>query len=128
MLLAFSYAASVGLVAPALCTSRAQWIVSPELHVRTHTIGTSDRTFPGVSITAKTGRIPFFDITYLMMPWMLLSLLAVLTACARRPEDGNNRAQLSLMLVLTAFTYRIAVSAKLPPISYTSPRTHTHSA
>ena len=53
-----------------------------------------------------------------MVPWGLLSFLSILTIGARRPEDQNHRAQLALMLVLTAFTYRVATSGRLPPINY----------
>ena len=101
-----------------LCPPNKEWRVYPELHVRAHLVGVGERTFPGLSCTAKAQRDPFYHVVYLGVPWGLLSLLAVLTSNARRPSEGSHRAQLSLMLVLLAFTYRIAAAAKLPPINY----------
>ena len=101
-----------------LCPPNRDFVVQPELHVRPHDVGEGDRSFPACSFTAKANREPFYYIIYLLVPWGLLSFLSLLTIGARRPEDQNHRAQLALMLVLTAFTYRVATSGRLPPINY----------
>lgn len=101
-----------------LCPPDAQWAVSPELHVRSHDVGWGDRSFPAISFTAKVTQKPFYYLVYLAAPFGIFSLVSILTGSTRRDESLDNRAQLTLMQMLTAATYQMAITNKLPPIQY----------
>jgi hypothetical protein len=48
----------------------------------------------------------------------LFSLLAVMTSFGRRVDGLDNRSGTVITLLLTASTYRIAITNRQPPISY----------
>jgi len=101
-----------------MCPPSKEWHVVPDIAIRTHVVGSGDRSFPGVTLTARLTRKPFYHLLYLTAPFAIFSLLAILTGATRAVDHLPHRAQLGLMLVLTAATYRIAIGNKLPPISY----------
>jgi len=107
-----------------LCPPSKEWSVMPEMYIRPHTVGTGLRSFPGIEFTAKCVRQPFYHLVYLAAPFGIFNLIAVLTCSTRRLADASHRAQLSLMLVLTVSTYRIAIGNKLPPINYLTTMDH----
>ena len=109
----------VAMTCVSLCPPAREWEVANELHVRSHLVGTGDRQFPGISFTARATRQPFYHLVFLASPMGFFSLLSVLNAvCLRRREALNHRSQMALTLVLTMSAYRVAASAKLPPVSY----------
>ena len=55
---------------------------------------------------------------YRMAPMGFFSLLSVLQCTVWDTAALNHRAQLSLMLVLTASAFRVAISSKTPPVAY----------
>jgi len=101
-----------------LCPPIKEYSLAPHLFIRPHLVGTGERTFPGISFTAKVNRHPFYNVVFAAIPMGLFALLSVLTAGSRRIENLNHRAHLSMILVLTAAAYRIASSRGLPPINY----------
>ena len=103
-----------------LCPPNREFVVEPLLYIRSHLAGAGDRKFPGLSITAKVKRKPFFHLVHQAIPMTLFSLLAVCTAAGRRVDQISHRAHLTMILVLTAATYRIASSRVMPAINYVS--------
>ena len=104
-----------------LCPPARQWTLAPELRVLAHRIGSGDRKFPALSFTARVYRMPRYFVLYMGAPPCLFSLLAVLqnfVGWFLGQAGAHPRAQLSLMLVLTASAYQMAISNKLPPVSY----------
>ena len=103
-----------------LCPPAKQWHVEPDLRIVAHHFGPPDRRFPALTFVVIVTRQPFFYLMYLAVPMGVFSLLGVMQQYvdSSTVSGGNHRAQLSLMLVLTAATYRMAISAKLPPVSY----------
>ena len=111
--------AKITMTCLTLCPPSKEWDLSPELHVRSHLVGAGGREFPGISFTARATRQPAYHITFLAAPMGFFSLLSVLNAvCLRRKVDLNHRFQMATTLVLTTAAYRVAASARLPPVSY----------
>lgn len=108
----------VSLTCIHLCPPNREYDVVEELYIRPHLVGTGDRTFPGISFTAKVKRHPFYHIVYAAVPMGIFALIAVLTSASRKIENLNHRAHLNMILVLTAATYRVASARQLPPINY----------
>ena len=51
------------------CHPGKEWRVAPELVCYPHTVGSGERRFPGVSISARVVRIPFYHVVYTAVPF-----------------------------------------------------------
>ena len=101
-----------------ICPPAKQWELKHEMRARPHLIGTGDRKFPAISLSAMVQRKPFYHIINMAVPFSCFSMLAVLQCTVWTVDSVNHRAQLSMMLVLTGAAYKMAISNKLPPIHY----------
>ena len=101
-----------------LCPPAKEWSIERHLIISPGLIGTGDREFPSMAFTATATRVPYFHILNLAVPMGLFSLLSVAQCYVTDATDVNHRAQLSLMLVLTASAYKMAIANKLPAIAY----------
>lgn len=120
---------SVTMTCINLCPPIREYSLEPQLYIRAHLVGTGERTFPGISFSAKVARHPFYHIVFAAVPMGLFSLLALLTGAGRQIDSLGHRAHLNMILVLTAAAYRIASSRGLPPINCTrAPRSLVHSS
>ena len=102
-----------------LCPPRKEWYLERELVLTPHRIGSGDREFPAMSFTAMVTRKPFYTIVQMALPMGLFSLLSVLQPlCVQDAVEYSHRAQLSLMLLLTYTSFKMAIANKLPEINY----------
>ena len=106
-----------------VCPPAREWIVAKRLTIRSFNIGEeygTDRVFPALSLTAQVERKPMYHVLNLAMPMGLFSSLSIIQAmCNDNTEASiNHRHQMTLMMVLTATSYKMAIAGKLPPISY----------
>lgn len=108
----------IALTCMQLCPPIKEYRLHPVLYIRPHLVGTGDRIFPGVSFTCKVARHPFYHVIFAAIPMGIFSLLSVLTTAGRRVDSLSHRAHLSMILLLTASTYRIAAGRGLPAINY----------
>jgi hypothetical protein len=104
------------------CPPAREWAVADRVHFRTHNLGAeykSDRVFPALNITARVSRRPLYHVLNLAVPMGLFSLLSLFQGLTEDEEASiNHRAQLTLMMVLTASAYKMAIANKMPPVSY----------
>ena len=106
-----------------VCPPAREWEVGEHLIVRTLALGLeygSERVFPAIAFTAEVTRKPLYHVLNLALPMGLFSLLSLVQAMVNANDASalNHRAQLTLMMVLTASAYKMAIAGKLPPISY----------
>jgi len=106
-----------------VCPPAREWDVATHLNVRALSLGAeygSERVFPALAFTAEVRRKPLYHVLNLALPMGCFSLLSLLQALVDNNSEGsiNHRAQLTLMMVLTASAYKMAIAGKLPPISY----------
>ena len=115
------------------------------LMLRSHMVGyDADRLFPTISISAIIQRKSHYFVYNAMVPFALFSFLSVMqfslrlklressVAGASDEDDGgggadpvpillghiNHRSQMSLMLVFTCATYKMAVGGRMPVVAY----------
>lgn len=110
----------VSMTAINLCPPKIEFSLENALYMRAHLIGHGERTFPGISFTAKVIRKPFHSLLFVVCPYAFLSLLSVLANGIRGtdPVVRSVRALHTLVIVLAAASYRVALSASLPNIGY----------
>ena len=106
-----------------LCPPAREWTVNTKMKLNSFIIGEdydTDRVFPALSITAQVKRKPMYHILNLAMPMGLFSVLSLMQAACNANTEGsiNHRHQMTLMMVLTATSYKMAIAGKLPPVSY----------
>eukprot|EP00964_Phaeocystis_antarctica_P161894 scaffold135146_cov66-Phaeocystis_antarctica.AAC.3 len=106
-----------------LCPPAREWTVNTKMKLNSFIIGEdydTDRVFPALSITAQVKRKPMYHILNLAMPMGLFSVLSLMQAACNANTEGsiNHRHQMTLMMVLTATAYKMAIAGKLPPVSY----------
>jgi len=106
--------------------------LSPTIVIQRSVLGShAERMFPAVTFTMTVARRPDYFIYNAVIPFSVFSLLAVFQFSPQSVTERdivdtttadmgsiNHRAQLSLMLVLVAATYTMAIGNKLPAISY----------
>ena len=106
-----------------VCPPAREWIVARKVSIHNFKMGEeygTDRVFPALSITAQVKRKPMYHILNLAMPMGLFSVLSLMQAACNANTEGsiNHRHQMTLMMVLTATAYKMAIAGKLPPVSY----------
>ena len=106
-----------------VCPPAREWIVSRKVSIHTFKMGEeygTDRVFPALSVTAQVERKPMYHVLNLAMPMGLFSFLSLIQAMCNENTEGsiNHRHQMTLMMVLTATSYKMAIAGKLPPVSY----------
>ena len=106
-----------------VCPPAREWSVSRKVSIHTFKMGEeygTDRVFPAVSVTAQVERKPMYHVLNLAMPMGLFSFLSLIQAMCNENTEGsiNHRHQMTLMMVLTATSYKMAIAGKLPPVSY----------
>ena len=111
-----------------------QYYLNPNLFLRTHEIGADEeRMFPAISFACIVTRRPTYFTMNATIPFGFFSLLSLFQFAVQPVPHGsfepvqqqgrvdmaaiNHRSQLSLMLVLTASAYKMAISGRLPGIS-----------
>ena len=103
------------------CPPAKEWQLVPELHMRTFNFGeaySTDRVFSALTITATVRRRPFYAVLNFCIPMGLFSLLSLLQGSVTDANELNHRAQLTMVMVLTATAFKMAIAGKLPAISY----------
>ena len=106
-----------------VCPPAREWIVAQQVSIHSFNMGEqygSDRVFPTLSVTAQVKRKPLYHVLNLAMPMGLFSFLSLIQAMCDANTEGsiNHRHQMTLMMVLTATSYKMAIAGKLPPVSY----------
>lgn len=105
------------------CPPTKEWEVATRMHVRALSLGAEygpERVFPALAFTAEARRKPLYHVLNLAVPMGCFSLLSLLQTMVNENTEGsiNHRAQLTLMMVLTASAYKMAIAGKLPPVAY----------
>ena len=106
-----------------VCPPAREWAVNTKMKLNSFVLGEdydTDRVFPALSITAQVKRKPMYHVLNLAMPMGLFSALSLIQAMCNANTEGsiNHRHQMTLMMVLTATSYKMAIAGKLPPVSY----------
>ena len=106
-----------------VCPPAREWAVNTKMKLNSFVLGEdydTDRVFPALSITAQVKRKPMYHVLNLAMPMGLFSALSVIQSMCNANTEGsiNHRHQMTLMMVLTATSYKMAIAGKLPPVSY----------
>ena len=106
-----------------VCPPAREWIVAKKVSIHSFKMGEeygTDRVFPALSLTAQVERKPMYHVLNLAMPMGLFSFLSLIQAMCNENTEGsiNHRHQMTLMMVLTATSYKMAIAGKLPPVSY----------
>ena len=106
-----------------VCPPAREWSVNTKMRLNSFNIGDdydTDRVFPALSITAQVKRKPMYHVLNLALPMGLFSGLSMLQAACNANTEGsiNHRHQMTLMMVLTATSFKMAIAGKLPPVSY----------
>jgi len=117
-----SDSAKVTLSCTYVCPPAKEWEVSPVLRCKPFTLGEdyaeADRQFPAIGLTVRVKRKPFYHVLNLAVPMSLFSLIIVMQAMVTERASFAHRAQMTIMMVLTATTFKVAIAGKLPPVSY----------
>jgi hypothetical protein len=106
-----------------VCPPAREWTVNTKMKLNSFNLGEqygSDRVFPTLSLTAQVKRKPMYHVLNLAVPMGLFSVLSLIQAMCNANTEGsiNHRHQMTLMMVLTATSYKMAIAGKLPPVSY----------
>ena len=106
-----------------LCPPAREWLVAQKVSINSFNMGEeygTDRVFPAISVTAQVKRKPLYHVLNLAVPMGLFSFLSAIQAICNNNTEGsiNHRHQMTLMMVLTATSYKMAIAGKLPPVSY----------
>eukprot|EP00322_Chrysochromulina_rotalis_P009864 CAMPEP_0115864582 /NCGR_PEP_ID=MMETSP0287-20121206/19275_1 /TAXON_ID=412157 /ORGANISM="Chrysochromulina rotalis, Strain UIO044" /LENGTH=469 /DNA_ID=CAMNT_0003319057 /DNA_START=17 /DNA_END=1426 /DNA_ORIENTATION=- len=91
------------------------------MRLRPHLVGSDrERMFPTLSFTMLVRRKSNYFVMNAVLPFLCFSALSLAQLCVTASQESslNHRAQLTMMLVLTCATYKMAISNKLPAISY----------
>ena len=112
-------------------TQEMTWILSPDLLLYTHLVGASPhRRFPTLSVTAIVQRKSLYWVVNGVVPFSIFSFLSLMCFCMsptiKGPDEElavsyqrtDHRAHMALVLVLTVATYRMAISGRIPLVSY----------
>ena len=103
-----------------VCPPAREWTVGKQVNTNCFNAGEeygTDRVFPALTVTVQVERKPMYHILNLAMPMGLFSFLSIIQAMNNDSSEAgiNHRHQMTLMMVLTATAYKMAIAGKLPP-------------
>jgi hypothetical protein len=99
------------------------WDLHGDVGLSLHEVGPKNaqgvrmKTYPALQISVLLSRRPAYYVINIAMPMAIFSLMGALVFMVPR-DDVASRLQVSLTLVVTAATYKFAISSMMPAIAY----------